>query len=267
VNYSAIRSDSREKLKGNWGTGALIVFLYAIISTAVEGIGVTFGGLWGIIGTIVFIVMYGPLQYGISNVFLKINRREKADVGDLFSGFSDNMAQKVSAGLSVYVYTFLWALLFVIPGIIASYSYALTYYILKDNPNINPNEAIARSKNIMKGHKMELFLLDLSFIGWIILGVLSCGIGLFWVVPYMQTARAKFYEDLVGPSVTVLSPEGQKESSEETVIKNESETTPFEYSSDANEVYTLICETCGATESHTEKSTNCPYCGGKMKVK
>ena len=246
MNYKELRADARERLKGNWGV--------AVIS------GFMFGDAFGIIGTIVFIVAYGPLQYGFNFLFLKLNRREKADVGDLFVGFSDNMGQKVSAGVSIYLYTFLWSLLLIIPGIIASYSYSMTYYIIKDNPNINSNEAIAKSKNIMKGHKMELFCLDLSFIGWMFLSILTLGIGLFWLIPYMQTTRARFYEELVG------TPEIAKEESvnSEQIIKNENEVKPFNPSEDANEVYTLVCETCGARETETEKSSTCPYCGGKM---
>lgn len=87
-------------------------------------------------------------------------------------------------------------LLFIIPGIVKSFSYAMTPYILEENPELSANEAIDRSRAMMKGHKFDLFWLYLSFIGWILLSILTLGIGLLWLAPYMQTATAAFYEDV-----------------------------------------------------------------------
>ena len=94
------------------------------------------------------------------------------------------------------VYTFLWSLLLLIPGIIKHYSYAMTDYILKDEPELCNNAAIERSMAMMEGNKMKLFLLDLSFIGWAILCLFTFGIGFFVLQPYMQVSHAAFYEDL-----------------------------------------------------------------------
>ena len=95
------------------------------------------------------------------------------------------------------IYTFLWTLLLVIPGIIKHYSYSMTSYVLHDNPELKYDDAIDRSIKLMKGHKMKLFLLDLSFIGWILLGIITCGIGMLWVYPYWLTSHAAFYNDLL----------------------------------------------------------------------
>jgi uncharacterized membrane protein len=97
----------------------------------------------------------------------------------------------------VGLFTGLWALLFIIPGIIKSYAYALTPYILVDNPELGPNQARLKSIEMMRGYKWKLFGLDLSFIGWILLCILSLGIGFIWIGPYIRTARAAFYYDLV----------------------------------------------------------------------
>lgn len=266
MNYKSIRLDARERLKGNWATAVIAYLVYTAIATAVEGAGFIFGEFFSIIGSLAFIFVYGPLQYGMNNIFLKLNRKEKTDVGDLFVGFSENMSQKISVGVSIYLYTFLWSLLLIVPGIVASYSYSMTYYILKDNPSLTSGEAITRSKEMMKGHKVELFLLDLSFIGWLLLGVLSLGIGLFWVIPYMQAARARFYEELVGP-VEVVGP-GNTTMGAETVVKNESEVSPYVESADANIVNNVVnkvvCETCGAEDTDAEPGSTCSYCGGKL---
>lgn len=262
MNYKQLRADARERLKGNWGTAVLSFLIYTLLIVAAEGSGYIVGDLMSILGTIVFVVIYGPLQYGLNNIFLKINRREKSQVEDMFTGFSENVSQKISVGVSIYVFTFLWSLLFIIPGIIASYSYSMTYFIIKDNPNLNSSEAIKKSKEMMKGHKMELFCLDLTFFGWMLLSILTLGIGLLWLVPYMETTHARFYEELVG---TPVMNEGDNTSSaNEPIVKNESEVNPYKESSDANVIYTLVCDTCGARDTHTEKTSTCPYCGGKM---
>ena len=108
------------------------------------------------------------------------------------------MVAKLVSMLLVGIYTFFWTILFYIPGIVKTYSYAMTPYILLDKPELSANEAITDSRMMMRGHKMELFLLDLSFIGWILLSILTCGILFIYVVPYMQAARAEFYRTLKG---------------------------------------------------------------------
>ena len=95
-----------------------------------------------------------------------------------------------------WLFTFLWALLLIVPGIIKSFSYAMTPFILIDNPELTANEAIDRSRAMMRGHKFDLFWLLLSFIGWFILCMLTLGIGFFWLIPYTYTSVAGFYKDV-----------------------------------------------------------------------
>lgn len=94
------------------------------------------------------------------------------------------------------IYIILWMFLLIIPGIIKAYSYSMAPYIVKDNPEIGADAAIRESMKMMKGYKMKLFLLDLSFIGWAILALLTLGLGLILLEPYMYSARAVFYEEL-----------------------------------------------------------------------
>lgn len=94
------------------------------------------------------------------------------------------------------LYTFLWSLLFIIPGIIAVYKYAMAPFILAEHPEMKPSQAITASKQMMDGRKWELFCLELSFIGWCLLSVLTLGIGMLWVAPYMNVAVAVFYRDI-----------------------------------------------------------------------
>lgn len=96
------------------------------------------------------------------------------------------------------LYTFLWSLLFIIPGIIAAYSYAMTGYILAEDPELTAGEAISRSKEMMSGNRFRLFCLQFSFIGWEILSALTLGIGNLWLRPYKQAAVAAFYREISG---------------------------------------------------------------------
>ena len=94
------------------------------------------------------------------------------------------------------IFEFLWTMLFIIPGIIKAFSYAMTPYILVEHPEMSANQAINESMRLMKGHKFDLFYLYLSFIGWGILSVLTLGIGFLWLIPYMETSQAAFYADV-----------------------------------------------------------------------
>ena len=100
----------------------------------------------------------------------------------------------------------LWSLLLIIPGIIAGYSYAMTGYILAENPELTASEAIARSKEMMAGNRFRLFCLHFSFIGWEILCTLTLGIGNLWLRPYKQAAEAAFYREISGTGYAVFDP-------------------------------------------------------------
>ena len=111
----------------------------------------------------------------------------------LFDGYKD-FQRIVFTSLLMYLYTFLWMLLLIVPGIIKGISYSQTLYVLKDNPELTTNAAIERSMAMMEGYKMKYFILQLSFIGWILLVILTCGILSLWITPYMSAANANFYE-------------------------------------------------------------------------
>ena len=143
----------------------------------------------------VFVMM--PLMVGFANAFLRLlTRGENEILGNTFQIATRNYWHKVWGMFLVRLFTFLWSLLFIIPGIVKIFSYAMTPYILEENPELSANDAIDRSRAMMRGHKFDLFWLWLSFIGWFILSVFSLGIGLLWLAPYQETAVAAFYEDV-----------------------------------------------------------------------
>lgn len=143
-----------------------------------------------------FFLLY-PLSLGYSVAHKELLQNGDAAItrNTVRLAFSDYVRNAVSI-LLVYLYTILWTLLFIVPGIIKGLAYSLTPFIVKDNPQLLPNEAINLSMKMMKGHKFDLFYLYLSFIGWILLAMLTLGIGLLWVIPYMQTSMAAFYLDV-----------------------------------------------------------------------
>ncbi|MBO7575052.1 MAG: DUF975 family protein [Bacteroidales bacterium] len=117
-------------------------------------------------------------------------------LSNLFKIATSNYLHKVWGMFLMELKVFLWSLLFLIPGIIMSFSYAMTPYILEEHPEIGAWDASTRSKEIMTGHRFDLFWLYLSFIGWAVLCILTFGIGLFWLIPYMSASEIGFYEDL-----------------------------------------------------------------------
>jgi len=143
----------------------------------------------------IFVIL--PLTLGYANALLRLLTAGEDDVlGNMSRIATKNYWRKVWGLFLMRLFIFLWSLLFLIPGIIKSFSYAMTLYILEENPELSANEAIDRSRAMMKGHKFDYFWLLLSFIGWAFLSIFTLGIGLLWLMPYMQTASGAFYEDV-----------------------------------------------------------------------
>lgn len=186
-NLSDYRAEARAALRGKWNTSALFVFVYALIVGAVNAVASPMKA--SLLGTLLIL----PMAYGYTVAFLRQNRGEEQQIGWLFNDYNRRVWITL---LLRYIYTILWCLLLIIPGIIKSYSYMMTEYILHDNPELDGNIAIEKSMAMMDGHKMRLFLLDLSFIGWAILCVFTLGIGMFWLAPYISSSHAAFYEEL-----------------------------------------------------------------------
>ena len=153
-------------------------------------------GTMGLYYLLLFFVVL-PLVLGYANALLRLLTRGEDDVlGNMSRIATKNYWHKVWGMFLMDLFIFLWSLLFLIPGIIKSLSYAMTPFILEENPELSANEAIDRSRAMMKGHKFDYFWLLLSFIGWGFLCIFTLGIGLLWLTPYMQTAVAAFYEDV-----------------------------------------------------------------------
>ena len=180
-----IRIAARQALKGNWTNAVLATLVFTLIVAAAGSI--PFAGL----------LVVCPLEFGYMLCFLRLVRGEDSSemVGDQFNVFS-KYGRTLGTSLLMTLYILLWCLLFVIPGIIMSYAYAMTPYIRNDRPDLDASDCIHESRVMMKGYKWKLFCLDLSFIGWALLCILTLGIGFLWLQPYIEASHAKFYDEL-----------------------------------------------------------------------
>lgn len=141
------------------------------------------------------VLLFNPLTVGGYRFFLKNNEEGHAEIDEFLFAFKEGRWGNIVTVMLVRdIYLFLWTLLFIIPGIVKSYSYRMVPYILSDNPTLGPNEAITASRQLMDGEKGDTFVLDLSFIGWFLLGTLTLGIlFIFYVNPYYYSAHAEQY--------------------------------------------------------------------------
>lgn len=190
INSKYFRDAAWQQLSGNWSSAVILTLVYFIIVIAVSSVGEYLR-----ISSLIMIAIY-PMAYSYSISFLE-NKRSGSNlkIENLFSEYkSKNFVRIILTVLLLLIYTLLWTLLFIIPGIIKSCAYSQTYYVLRDNPELQYNAAIERSMAMMEGHKMQYFLLQLSFIGWCLLTILTFGVLSFWVVPYMSCTMAHYYE-------------------------------------------------------------------------
>lgn len=189
INRAQLKFQAKQFLTGNWGVAIGTSLVGTLILSAASS--ATGGG-----GAL----LSGVISVGLAIVMLEIVRGWKVEFTDMFKGFQ-NFGTTFLAGLLVALYTLLWSLLFVIPGIIKMYSYSMTSYILADHPEMKPKEALEASSVMMEGHKMDLFILDLSFFGWYLLVGLTFGLAALYVGPYVSATRALFYEAIKGEKV------------------------------------------------------------------
>lgn len=165
-----------------------------MVSTAVSAILAVVFGIVSIVMLFLGIFVFNVIQIGGCRFFIE-NAYENPGVGKLLFGFKSGYYGKMVMTMFLKnLYTGLWTILFVIPGIVKAYEYRMIPYLLADCPDMPREEAFAISKEMMYGNKMEAFILDLSFIGWDILAALSCGIlGIFWTAPYQHATNAELF--------------------------------------------------------------------------
>ena len=161
----------------------------------------TFIILAAVVMAVVYFILGSVVGVGYSRFNLDlVDRQKEPEIGILF-GYFKFWKTTAAASFLQGLYVFLWSLLFIIPGIVAGYSYAMTDYILAEHPELTAGEAIEQSKAMMYGNRFRLFCLQFSFVGWDLLCALTLGIGNLWLRPYKQAAEAAFYRDISGLSL------------------------------------------------------------------
>ena len=203
---------ARQVLEGNWGVAVAFTLLYIVIMQSFQvfhELSTVFAEVLNtsqataatrmanLIGFALSYFLTGVFQLGLCRFYLDAVRMQPLRVSRLFYGFS-SFGRAVGAYMLMVLFILLWGLLFIIPGIMAAFSYSMTFFVLADNPELGAVEALKRSKQMMQGNRMKLFDLYCRFVGWYLLALLTCGIGVLWVQPYMMTSVAAFYDDLRG---------------------------------------------------------------------
>lgn len=217
MTSSELRAIARRNLEGTWGISVGVALVAAILGGLIVGTGsninfnfnedtvrnlppifwtvllplVSVAGLLGIVS----FILGGTVELGYAKFLLKQYDRKQLQFSDLFSQFERFGTGFAQQFLRV-LFTTLWMLLFIIPGIVKGLSYAMTPFILEEHPEMTASEAIKASMRLMDGHKMDLFILGLTFIGWQILACLTMGIGFLFLNPYMNAAYAAFYRSI-----------------------------------------------------------------------
>lgn len=193
MNFKELKINAKEKLEGKYGDAITVVLIFSIISSLSSLlIGIIYDNNVFKEGISFIITCFFGLGY--VSYFYKISKEENVEVNELWK--NNNFLSYFTATILYNLFVVIGTILFIIPGIIAALKYSMVYYVILDNPNIDVVEALKESKRIMNGHKMELFKLELSFIGWMILGILTLGILYLWLIPYMRVTIANFYIEI-----------------------------------------------------------------------
>ena len=217
VTRKELKDNAKQSLLGNWGWAIIVFLITAIIFGIFTGAGHWLDETYiNYDGTNIFYQFASPigsillwigsfigLSRNIAFLELRDDQKEEKPYMAAFSVFTENrFGPELINFVLVSIFTFLWTWLLIIPGIIKAYSYSMAPYIVKDmvasDKQVGATDGINASKELMKGHKMNLFIFDLSFLGWNILAAITCGIGYLWVTPYYQTAKANFYRHIAG---------------------------------------------------------------------
>ena len=217
MNFKELKENARNSLKGHYKDAIIMFIVLGLISSVAACVGMGLDAVFktggttttyefmgqtvsttsvGVFASIFSVISTALFMFGTISFFLKISRNEETTWKEIFSKV--NMTgDYIVISFLVALFTTLWSILFIIPGIIAAFAYSQVYLVKLDDPEIGYMDAIKKSKELMKGHKMEFFLLSLSFIGWAILGIFTLGILYFWLVPYISVTEANFYNKLI----------------------------------------------------------------------
>lgn len=182
-----LKSSAKEQIKGNIGMFFAGMFIVTVIAIALEFIPK--------VGSALSFIFISPIILGFTRLALGMTHGKKVELRILLESFND-IGKALLLNILIYVFTFLWSLLLIVPGIIKALSYSMSFYIMAENPDMTALESLNESKRIMEGHKWEFFVLLLSFILWDLLGVITAGLAYIYVAPYKSVTIADYYNSI-----------------------------------------------------------------------
>jgi uncharacterized membrane protein len=205
MNRVELKDQAKKVLNGKVFAFFLVLFVPSLVMGVVSGVTAGFG-------SIATILVAGALEYALAVIMLGSLRKNTAPkLEDLLLGFKDNNYGRTLEGyLRMVIFVFLWTLLFIIPGIIKGIAYSQMFYLMADDKKLSAGAAQKKSMELMNGHKMDYFVLMLSFIPWLLLVSITFGLAFIYVGPYMELTMAAFYEKIKG--------EGRHAKTEEAVL-------------------------------------------------
>lgn len=204
------RADLKQRAKAQLG-GSIFgsVWLYAVLVFFINALIQLVGGQIPLLGRVVGLLLTGPLSYGIAKMLLKQSRDGQAmNVAEMFDGFKDDFGGNFLLHLLMSIFIALWSLLLVVPGIIKALGWSMAYYIKVEHPEYTWKQCLDASTALTNGHKGDLFVLHLSFVGWYFVGSLCLGVGTLWVMPYHQATLTQCYHWLKSQQYSTYRPGG-----------------------------------------------------------
>ena len=194
------RQRARETLSGSYLYSVGVILIYSIVSSLISLLIMnTDSGIlqfaYSILSILYSLIIVMPLGVGLNRFFI-MQTESKTDIMNSLCPFKTNLTNVVKTMFFMNLKIILWSLLFIIPGIIKTYEYAMIPFMLAENPDLDSRRAFEITRDMMRGNKWRYFILQLSFIGWMILALIPAGIGVIFLAPYMQAASVQFYLEM-----------------------------------------------------------------------
>ncbi len=235
MRNAEFKRKAKERLRGNWGQAIVVGLIFSIANgiTSYQNNYSDLNNRHSSLGftSMVLSLLVAPIMYGVIKYFMGFVREESVTIGDIFNSYKD-FSKIVVATLLRNLFTFLWALLLIIPGIMKAYSYSMVYNVMNDNSELSGSDALKLSEKMMYGHRMELFILYMSIMGWAIvpmlilvgmfmlmlvglilssttllasllvvapvaiIAIIVLSVAILWLQPYYLVAKSYFYEEI-----------------------------------------------------------------------
>lgn len=184
MNRAECKETAKNIMKGQWIVGFVVLLIESLIVAALSTVTLGIG----------LFLLQSVITIAVYNVFISGYEGKKYEISDMANGITDELTNRICLSVLKQLFISLWTLLFIIPGIVKTYSYFLAEFISRKDPKLSATDCITKSREIMKGHKWEMFVFELSFIGWHLLAILTFGILYIWLAPYIMQSTIVYVD-------------------------------------------------------------------------